>query len=151
MANGTLKEHEAKWEAKFEALAVENSEFREAIAVLESEQSTLKSENEKLKTAVAEVEKRKAPSPAAYWGPAVSSVTAIAFLAVFVLNERVDPIKQNATDSIKAIELIKEINAAQEKELEWHKSWINSLQQAITKVDTKVNNLRVKQAEEDEK
>jgi hypothetical protein len=151
MANDRISQIEARWQAKSDSRDTEISELREALAVAVSESNALARQHADLTAAVSALQGVKPPGVLALWGPALSIAIALASLAVFVLDERVTPIKDMATAAVKdnrevsaILGQVKQEQAAIKKELEWHKEWINSVQQAGTIADDRVDALAIK-------
>lgn len=100
--------------------------------------------------AVARIEGIRQPGLLALWGPAVATLVLVGSAGTFVLTERVSPIERVARDAAKDNRELSALygdlardHAAAEKALEWHRDWIESLQVDATKLDEKVDNLRV--------
>jgi hypothetical protein len=102
-----------------------------------------------------EKEAARAPSKATLWAPAIGTISAVGALLWLVLTLRVNPldgdVHQHGLDIRELSSLFGAVQAedrAQNKEIEWHKEWIISLQNAMQRQDQAISDLRVKVAKE---
>ncbi len=124
------------------------SEIDQRIGELEAAFASTSAEIEGLKEAVRDARSAGRVSPLALWGPALASGIALASLAVFVLDERINPIavdvKQQGRDIRELSGLLGEVkreNTSQEERLAFFDRWLHSLQEAETKNREKINEL----------
>ncbi len=125
------------------------SEIDQRIGELEAAFASTSAEIEGLKEAVRDARSAGRLSPLALWGPALASGIALASLAVFVLDERINPIavdvKQQGRDIRELSGLLGEVkrdNTAQEELLTFFDRWLTALQEGMTENREKLNELK---------
>ncbi len=125
------------------------NETDQRISELESAFASSAAELEGLKEAVRDAREAGRVSPLALWGPALASGLALASLAVFVLDERINPIsvdvKQQGRDIREISGLLGEVkrqNTSQEERLAFFDRWLTALQDGMTENREKLNELK---------
>ncbi len=125
------------------------NETDQRIGELEAAFASTAAEIEGLKEAVRDAREAGRVSPLALWGPALASGIALASLAVFVLDERINPIsvdvKQQGRDIREISGLLGEVkrqNTSQEERLAFYDRWLTALQDGMTENREKLNELK---------
>ena len=125
------------------------NETDQRLSELEAAFASTSAEIEGLKEAVRDAREAGRVSPLALWGPALASGLALASLAVFVLDERINPIsvdvKQQGRDIREISGLLGEVkrqNTSQEERLAFYDRWLTALQDGMTENREKLNELK---------